>query len=177
MTHCMDPEQERAVWERVAAGRSQGRAELSVQTALASEPEQPPEDSCPCRPAPGQLLEWIVHECEDAALYRHLACCLPAQARRCLLEMAADERRHARRLSAQYYVMTGRCPGGQPAFAPTACPLELLRRRYDEELAASAAYRDAAACAEGPLRELLDELSRDEARHSRMAMCLLEGVL
>ena len=50
MTHCMDPEQERAVWERVAAGRGRGQTP-AAQPAPASEPEQPPQDSCqpPCR--------------------------------------------------------------------------------------------------------------------------------
>ena len=178
MTHCMDPEQERAVWERVAAGRGRGQTP-AAQPAPASEPEQPPQDGCqpPCRITPEQLLGWITDECEDAALYRHLAQHLPSRARRGLLEMAADEHHHARRLSAQYFVMTGQCPRVQPAFVPTACPLETLRRRYEEELAGSAAYRDAAACADGTLRVVLDELSRDEARHSRMVMCLLESVL
>ena len=43
MTHCMDPEQERAVWERVAAGRGRGQTP-AAQPAPASEPEQPPQE-------------------------------------------------------------------------------------------------------------------------------------
>ena len=40
-----------------------------------------------------------------------------------------------------------------------------------------AAYLDAAHCTGGDLSILLEELSKDEARHSRMVLCLLECVL
>lgn len=206
----IDPEQERAIWERVRAGRS-GTTMPQVSPAQEMNPSPPwvpddepqlpnfpecrpdtpcqpehkpddrPDGGCGCEPectiTPALLLDWICHESKDACLYQHLARCLPRCAYAMLMELAADEQCHARRLSAQYYVMTGCCPQIQPCFHPSHCPLELLRRRYQEELEGARLYRDAAGCATGTLLQTLDELSRDEARHSRTVMHLLECVL
>jgi len=165
MSHYLDAEQEMAVWARVMAGR---------QEPAPDGPDCEPEPDCCLRPE--QLMEWVCHECHDVCLYHHLARCLP-RAKQWLLEMAHDEQCHAKRLAAQYYVLTGCKPCFCTRFHPEAQPCELLRRQYQAELDASAAYRAAADCAEGDLACLLEELSKDEARHSRMVMCLLECVL
>ena len=165
MSHYLDAAREQAVWARVTAARQ--------------EPERPETPDCrpDCSPTPEQILDWICHECQDACLYHHLARCLPACAKPWLLEIAHDEQRHARRLAAQYYLMTGCKPHCCTQFRPEAQACELLRRQYQAELDGSAAYLDAAHCTGGDLSILLEELSKDEARHSRMVLCLLECVL
>ena len=161
----LPPERERAVWERVRAGRTG---------------PSPRQEPAPCPPEaepipPEKLLEWIAEACEAAALYAHLARCLPGRMRPWLTELACDKQRHARRLAAQYYLQTGRRARMQTDFTPEASPLELLRRRHREELATSHAFLDAAAGAEQAL--LLEELGKDAARHSRMTLSLLEAAL
>ncbi len=148
-------EREQAVWDRVS---------------LAQEPPRPSITA-------DQLLDWACHECQDACLYRWLARCLPKCAEPWLKELACDEQSHAKRLAAQYYLATGCRPKLCSDFTPTCQPLEHLRRRYQEELAGSNAYFAAAQNAEGELQELLDCLARDEARHARMVMCVLECIL
>ena len=162
----LPPERERAVWERVRAGRT-GAAPRQEPSPC---PEPPGAEPIP----PEKLLEWIAEACEAAALYAHLARCLPGQMRPWLAELACDKRRHARRLAAQYYLLTGRCARVQTEFTPEASPLELLRRRHRAELAASHAFLDAAAGAEQEQALLLEELGKDAARHSRMTLSLLE---
>jgi len=168
MAQTMEQARECAVWERVRA----------AQTTYPPQREDPgTAQSCEHTVTSEQLREWIDHEWEDAALYRHLAGCLPPCAQRYLLEMATDEQGHARRLSAHYYAATGGCVERQGGYTPVCCPMETLRRQYAAELTGAQAYGDASRCAEGMLAELLDELSRDEARHSRMVMQLLECVI
>ncbi len=174
MSQFLETERERAVWERVLSAR-EPRQEQEPPCP------EPPDCECPetpdCTVTPDQLLEWACDECHDASLYRHLARCLPNSARRWLLEIANDEQCHAKRLAAHYFTMTGCRAQLHAHFVPSHTPRELLRQRYQAELDGSAQYRDAAQCAEGELRCLLDQLSRDEARHSRMVMCLLECVI
>ena len=167
MSHYLDREQEMAVWARVMEARQEPMPDL---------PDCAPDAKPDCCLTPEQILDWICHECHDACLYRHLSRCLP-RAKQWLLEMAHDEQCHAKRLAAQYYLLTGRKPCFCTRFSPDSHACELLRRQYQEELDASAAYHEAAHCAEGDLACLLDELAKDEARHSRMVMCLLECVL
>ena len=167
MSHYLDREQEMAVWARVMEARQEPMPDL---------PDCAPDAKPDRCLTPEQILDWICHECHDACLYRHLSRCLP-RAKQWLLEMAHDEQCHAKRLAAQYYLLTGRKPCFCTRFSPDSHACELLRRQYQEEINGSAAYHDAAHRAEGDLADLLDELSKDEARHSRMVMCLLECVL
>lgn len=174
----MEQARENAVWERVRAGRSATDGAYIYENAnLQSENAAEPPQNCEHTVTPEKIGEWVCREWENAEMYRHLAGRLPPCARQCLMEMAADEKEHARRLSAHYYAVTGGCVNRQGSYTPVCCPMETLRRQYEAELANAQTYGDAARCAEGMLAELLDELSRDEARHSRMVMYLLERVI
>lgn len=167
----LETEQERAVWARVMAGRAEPPTESCANPELSENPDNH------CSTEPEQLLTWAEDECRTAALYRYLARCLPVQSRCWLLEIAHDEQCHARTLAAYYYSVTGHRAQLQSDFIPRHTPRELLRQQYQLELDASAAYHDAAHCTEGELQLQLDQFSRDEARHARMVMCLLECVI
>ena len=84
-----------------------------------------------------------------------------------LRSIAAQEGVHARKLSALYYLHTGKCHTPQ---AESACPNDFcqsLRECYQAELQSAAHYRaDAERYPEH--RELFTRLACDEARHSRM---------
>ena len=91
--------------------------------------------------------------------------------------MAADEGAHARRLLAVYYLACGQCyrpalPSGSAESLPWRA---LLRQRYHEEVCAARQYERAAQSAgDACLSQLFRDLSRDETRHARQLMALLE---
>jgi len=101
----------------------------------------------------------------------------PGPAGRALASIAADERRHIRRLSTAYFLISG--VRFQPEQAAPALPggctyFSALRLRFAEEQKGQAAYRSAAERSADPcLRELFLELAGDEYAHA----CLLRGLL
>ena len=98
-------------------------------------------------------------------------------ARRTFQRMAADEGAHARRLLAVYYLACGQCyhpalPSGPAESLPWRA---LLRQRYHEEVCAARQYdRAAQSAGDACLSQLFRDLSRDETRHARQLMALLE---
>ena len=119
---------------------------------------------CPAAPAPDlkRLQELIEGELGD---------------RRTLQRMAADEGARARRLLAVYYLACGQCyrpalPSGPAESLPWRA---LLRQRYHEEVCAARQYdRAAQSAGDACLSQLFRDLSRDETRHARQLMALLE---
>lgn len=122
---------------------------------------------CPAAPAPDlkRLQELIEGELGDRRAYLCAARCAPHPvARRTLQRMAADEGAHARRLLAVYYLACGQC------YRPA-----LLRQRYHEEVCAARQYdRAAQSAGDACLSQMFRDLSRDETRHARQLMALLE---
>ena len=91
--------------------------------------------------------------------------------------IASDEGRHARRLLAAVYLITGEryCPA--ICYPPLRCDgyCAALRERYHEEVCAARQYDQAAQSAgDACLSQLFRDLSRDETRHARQLMALLE---
>ena len=116
-------------------------------------------------------------ECCEAAIYRSLAAQGPKCARERLLRLAEDERCHAKRLGALYFLMTGKkyCP--EPVRgACTACFNEALRKQYQAELEAQEQYARLAARA-GEQACMFEALARDEGRHAKMIYCILQQTL
>ena len=135
---------------------------------------------CPAAPAPDlkRLQELIEGELGDRRAYLCAARCAPHPvARRTLQRMAADEGAHARRLLAVYYLACGQCyrpalPSGPAESLPWRA---LLRQRYHEEVCAARQYdRAAQRAGDACLSQLFRDLSRDETRHARQLMALLE---
>jgi hypothetical protein len=189
------------VWQRVMPEeredspielRKGNETSLAVTTAptatlalsAADKREQDPlvENDVPCLGAGsatyGALLqEFITHELSDSKLYRMLAKRAGSSASRQVLSgIAADEYRHARRLSTAYFLISG------VRFWPDCLPTVMitsfqgaLRRRFADEQQGEAAYLTAAAeSTDHCLQELYLELANDESDHARLIRCMLE---
>lgn len=122
------------------------------------------------------LQAFIADELSDWRTYQALARRIPGGNGRALMGVAADERRHAGRLSAAYFLLSG------VKFWPPA-ELELtkegwmalLRRRYWAERKGAEAYRTAAGyTGDSALRELYLELAGDEEAHAGVIRGILE---
>lgn len=123
------------------------------------------------------LEEMMDGETEDARLYQALARRAGGSAGRALGAMAAEERRHARRLSAAHFLITG-CrhqPRGQGGSRPVPELSAALREQFLQEQREAASYQAAAAETTDPcLAQLWQELAREELMHARLLRNILE---
>lgn len=127
------------------------------------------------------LQGFIREELADRRTYLFLARRAPtAEARQMFRAIASDEGRHARRLLAAVYLITGE------RYCPAICyPLlrcdgycAALRERYHEEVCGGFNYRRASQETLDPcLQQLLLAFSQDEYRHANAMLCLLSGVM
>ena len=177
----------REVWKRVCpaedpypdadAGSAAQDADLSLPGAQA--------DPCCMGTAALELLEvlqgFIREELADRRTYLFLARRAPtAEARQVFRAIASDEGRHARRLLAAVYLITGEryCPA--ICYPPLRCDgyCAALRERYHEEVCGGFNYRRASQETLDPcLQQLLLAFSQDEYRHANAMLCLLSGVM
>ena len=152
--------------------------------ALTETPLCVPDNDVPCLGAAsavhGALLQrCIAAELSDHRAYLALSRRAPASCARALAAMAADERRHAKRLSAAYFLISGvryfpadRVPA--PAFSSFTAA---LRRRFADEQRGASAYLAAGDETADPcLRALFQELAGEEAAHARLIRALLENL-
>lgn len=127
------------------------------------------------------LQDFIREELADRRTYLFLARRAPtAEARQVFRAIASDEGRHARRLLAAVYLITGEryCPA--ICYPPLRCDgyCAALRERYHEEVCGGFNYRRASQEALDPcLQQLLLAFSQDEYRHANAMLCLLSGVM
>lgn len=152
-------------------------AELSLPGAQA--------DPCCMGTAALESLEvlqgFIREELTDRRTYLFLARRAPtAEARQVFRAIASDEGRHARRLLAAVYLITGEryCPA--ICYPPLRCDgyCAALRERYHEEVCGGFNYRRASQETLDPcLQQLLLAFSQDEYRHANAMLCLLSGVM
>lgn len=123
------------------------------------------------------LREMMDGEMEDFRTYQTLARRAGGSATRMLSTMAADERRHAKRLGAAYFLITGE-RYQVPNMTGNRLPMELmtgLREQFIHEQRGAAAYQGAAQETGDPcLRQLFQELAQEEMAHARMIRSLLE---
>ena len=157
----MSKTREDAVWKRVMA--------LSAEA-----PELPERPCANGTLTEAQVLELLMGELTDSCTYSVLARRAQGDLRRCLQELARQERQHARKLEAVYYLMTGRKPCPDRPKAPcVACLNEELRKRHGEEIKAAARYH-ALADKAGAFAQTFQCLALEEERHSRTILRLLE---
>lgn len=152
-------------------------AELSLPGAQA--------DPCCMGTAALESLEvlqgFIREELADRRTYLFLARRAPtAEARQVFRAIASDEGRHARRLLAAVYLITGEryCPA--ICYPPLRCDgyCAALRERYHEEVCGGFNYRRASQETLDPcLQQLMLAFSQDEYRHANAMLCLLSGVM
>ena len=127
------------------------------------------------------LQGFIREELADRRTYLFLARRAPtAEARQMFRAIASDEGRHARRLLAAVYLITGEryCPAS--CYPPLRCDgyCAALRERYHEEVCGGFNYRRASQETLDPcLQQLLLAFSQDEYRHANAMLCLLSGVM
>ena len=127
------------------------------------------------------LQSFIREELADRRTYLFLARRAPtAEARQMFRAIASDEGRHARRLLAAVYLITGEryCPA--ICYPPLRCDgyCAALRERYHEEVCGGYNYRRASQETLDPcLQQLLLAFSQDEYRHANAMLCLLSGVM
>ena len=156
---------------------AQRNAELTLPAA--------PADPCCMGTAALESLEvlqgFIREELADRRTYLFLARRAPtAEARQVFRAIASDEGRHARRLLAAVYLITGEryCPA--ICYPPLRCDgyCAALRERYHEEVCGGFNYRRASQETLDPcLQQLLLAFSQDEYRHANAMLCLLSGVM
>lgn len=122
------------------------------------------------------LQEFIADELSDWRTYQALARRLPGGSGRTLMGVAADERRHAGRLSAAYFLLSGVrfWPPVEPEL-PAGGWMAALRARYWAERRGAEAYRAAAGrTGDSALRTLYLDLAGDEEAHAGLIRGILE---
>lgn len=124
-----------------------------------------------------ELQRFVAQELQNCRCYMALAHRCSGRVRQTLMGIAQDEKRHAKRLSTAYFLISGveywpEQPGGMAAAGPLpAC----LRARFAEEQMGEAAYCAAAERTCDPcLKELYLELANDENAHGWILRGLLE---
>ncbi|MPM15076.1 hypothetical protein SDC9_61442 [bioreactor metagenome] len=123
-----------------------------------------------------QLQGFICDELRDYRCYQALARRSDAFSARVLSGLAADEHRHAKRLAAAYFLITGirYWPEHLP-IPPVRNYYTALRQRFAGEQQGAAEYSAAAEQVNDTcLRDLYLELAEDEARHAQMIRSTLE---
>lgn len=166
-------EQKRAIWQRVAPGLQPyppDAAQDSVNVCCMGDNARQDIDV---------ICGFIEEELADRRGYLAYAAWAPNPvARQLMRRLAAEEGGHARRLMGVYYLITGQVyrPAVPQQQAECASSWkEILRLRYHEESCGGLNYRRASEeTTDQCLSEIFLELSREEYRHARQILSLLE---
>ena len=169
-----------------AASPAVREAPPALSAVAASAPPDRPvageEHNVPCLGAAsaiygGQLQQFVDRALADWRSYQALARRAQGNSGRILSAIAADQRRHAKRLSTAYFLISGvrYWPAERPAGPASRTPFAAaLRERFMAEQRSAAAYQAAAAETADPcLRQLYEELSGEADAHA----WLLRGIL
>lgn len=156
---------------------------LSAPSAGEVGEDFPQPDDVPCLGTSSSiyaslLQDFISSELLDWRAYQSLSKRAGVQASRILSSIAADERRHAKRLSAAYFLISA--VRFWPDWGPvptTGTYLGALRQRFAQEQRGQATYLSAAEdCTDPCLQELFLELAADEAAHAQLIRGILENI-
>ncbi len=134
--------------------------------------EPTPPDECTAR-----LRQQVMDALEGWQFYRHLARRTRGTPARTLTNLAADQHRQARRLSAAYFLLTGLryWPSEQLSTPVIPSFWGALRQRHQMEQQLELSYRLAAEeLDDATLLELYQELSSDCQNHCRQLRTMLE---
>ena len=171
----IDCKQAQRVWSRVMAAQTdaqEANEKTAVQTA------QPTAQTAPeISITPQQIMEQINGELSDAATYRALSNRMNGCAKKTLEELSRDEKCHAKKLAAMYFLLTGKkaCPK-RPEPSCITCNAETLRRQYQKELATRDQYEMLAPLA-GARACTMRQIALDECRHAKKIYELLQNCL
>ncbi len=123
------------------------------------------------------LQEMIRRELADWREYQTLARRVGGHQAKAFQALANEEKRHAKRLSAAYFLISGvrYWPEGEKVTPPTSY-LGALRRRFGAEQAGMAAYLAGAEAASDPcLRQLFLDHAREEWDHACRIRTMVEN--
>lgn len=126
-----------------------------------------------------ELQRFIREELSDAATYAALARRTKGRASSRFAALSADEKRHAKRLSAAYFLISGvrYFPADRASPRLEGTYMNTLRARFQAEQMGEARYRAAAGRSQDPcLRELYLELAMEENAHSWTLREILEDI-
>lgn len=168
--------------EENAAGSTQLPVPIQAAPAVRTGTTYQEEPDVPCLGAASaiygaQLQAFIEGELADWKLYQALARRAGGSGSRTLSTIAADERRHAKRLSTAYFLISGvrYWPMERAAAAPLPTLAGTLRQRFGEEQRGAASYLAAAEETADPcLRDLYLELAGEEDAHAWLIRGILE---
>ena len=177
------------IWQRVSPTlEPYPAAPEDTTTALTTrqEAQLPGADINPCclGSAATEMLEvltgYIEEELADQRYYTALLRRAPAWAQPVVQRLAEEEGRHAKRLMAVYYLITGKCYC--PAIPCGCIRIEhwcpALRQRYHAEACGALNYaRSADETTDICLKRILTDLSQEEYRHADTISRLLERSL
>ena len=177
------------IWQRVSPTlEPYPAAPEDTTTALTTrqEAQLPGADINPCclGSAAMEMLEvltgYIEEELADQRYYTALLRRAPAWAQPVVQRLAEEEGRHAKRLMAVYYLITGKCYC--PAIPCGCIRIEgwcpALRTRYHAEVCGAMNYaRSADETTDVCLQRTFSELSQEEYRHADAISRLLERSL
>lgn len=192
----LDLRRQRGVWDRVSpqipaypdrpavqAMAVQMNSQTGMTPAARAESTLPGAEIDPCcmGSAAQDVIEVLMgfaeEELSECRHLQALSCQGPGWAAGRLREMAADHARHAKRLFAVYYLITGTCytPVVQTdrIYVGKWCPA--LRERYHAAACSGMNYRRAAeGTTDVCLRTLLDDLSEASYRQAEVLLQILE---
>ena len=170
-----------------AASPAVREAPPALPAVAASAPPDRPvageEHNVPCLGAAsaiygGQLQQFVDRALADWRSYQALSRRAQGNSGRILSAIAADQRRHAKRLSTAYFLISGvrYWPAERPAGPASRTPFAAaLRERFMAEQRSAAAYQAAAAETADPcLRQLYEELSGEADAHAWLLRDILE---
>ena len=177
------------IWQRVSPTlEPYPAAPEDTTTALTTrqEAQLPGADINPCclGSAAMEMLEvltgYIEEELADQRYYTALLRRAPAWAQPVVQRLAEEEGRHAKRLMAVYYLITGKCYC--PAIPCGCIRIEhwcpALRQRYHAEAGGALNYaRSADETTDICLKRIFTDLSQEEYRHADTISRLLERSL
>lgn len=123
------------------------------------------------------VKRFILGELSDCHFYSRFAQCAPNRwASQRLMEISAEEGKHARKLIATYYLMTGMnyCPHHQAVCTPMPEYCDGLRMRFTEECQGARSYLEAAEETDDMcMSEMFRNLAEDEYSHAKTLRDLL----
>ncbi len=131
-----------------------------------------------CAPCLPLLRELAAGKLDLARAYRSMARQAGGGTGRTLSALAGDEERHARRLAAAAFLISGERRALSPHSARSGKPCSLslaLRRAFQEEQRAGLVFRTAREELSDPaLRQLMEDIAREDAGHVRTVLALVE---
>ena len=163
------------IWQRVAPELNPYPEVRSGEMSQAS-PALP--STAPSNTQAEILRDLVDEELEGRRMYLAYARCAPNNnARRILRQLAEEEGRHARRFLSLYYLLSGKCYKPISTNDCIAMPpwCQALRQRYHGEIHAAMRYEQLSRESDDLIvAQTMAEFSKDEQRHARQLLCLLE---